>query len=125
MDTAIFVGFRHEGTIKGCTWHTNMEECTPRKEKVLDMIRSKDIDYAADIFAHIEWTPFEEMIGDGDGIYLINLFKRGVDGYEENIRRVLKFLYQDVRRNNNLINSQVSKLISKRDGQTMALLSDS
>ncbi|GLG01220.1 hypothetical protein Alches_12590 [Alicyclobacillus hesperidum subsp. aegles] len=125
MDTAIFVGFQHEGTIKGCTWHTNMEEYTPRKEKVLDMIRSKDIDYAADIFAHIEWTTFEEMIGDGDGIYLINLFKRGVDGYEENIRRVLKFLYQDVRRNNNLINSQVSKLISKRDGQTMALLSDS
>ncbi|GLV14709.1 hypothetical protein Heshes_23930 [Alicyclobacillus hesperidum] len=125
MDTAIFVGFRHEGTIKGFTWHTNMEDYTPRKKKVLDMIRSKDIDYAADIFAHIGWTPFEEMIGDGDGIFLINLFKRGVDGYEENIRRVLQFLYQDTRRNSKLINAEVARRVRKRDGQTIALLSDS
>ncbi|WP_284227808.1 hypothetical protein [Alicyclobacillus hesperidum] len=89
------------------------------------MIRSKDIDYAADIFAHIGWTPFEEMIGDGDGIFLINLFKRGVDGYEENIRRVLQFLYQDTRRNSKLINAEVARRVRKRDGQTIALLSDS
>lgn len=125
MDTAIFVGFRHEETIKGCTWHTNMKEYTPRKQKVLDMIQSKNIDYARGIFAHIEWKPFEKMIGDGDGIYLINLFKRGVDGYEENTRRVLKFLYQDVRRNRDLINAEVANRVSKRDGQTIAFLSDS
>lgn len=100
-----------------------MEEYTPRKEKVLDELQSKNIEYARYIFACIVWQPFEEMIGDG--IYLNNLFKCGVDGYEENIRRVLRFLYQYVRQNRDLLNAEVAKRVNKRMGKITALLPDS
>lgn len=121
-EISIFIGFRHEGTVIGCTWKPYENEYPERRSKVLDMIEHADIHYARDIYDHIEWTPFSGTIEIGDGIFLIDLFKRGVDGYVRSQREILKFLYK---KRPHRVQERLAERVKYRDGKTMILLEES
>ena len=73
MDTLLFGRFKDEGTIRGCSWRTKINQYTERKEKVLDMLQTTSIDHAKDMFEHIEWNLSDLRPRDTDRIHLINL----------------------------------------------------
>ncbi|QSO48355.1 hypothetical protein [Alicyclobacillus mengziensis] len=121
-ELSIFVGFRHEGKVIGSTWRPYEHEYPERRAKVLEMVEHSNIQLARDIYNHIEWKPFDGRIQIGDGIHLIDLFKRGVDGYVKNTREILKFLCKKHPRR---IEAEMAEKVQYLDGKVMIPLKES
>lgn len=119
---SIFVGFRYEGKVTGCTWKPYEHEFPERRAKVIELVGEIDIHFARDIYDHIIWTPFTGKIEIGDAVHLINLFKRGVEGYAENQRRILTFFNKKYPHK---IEEELAERVQYQDGKTMILLEES
>ncbi|WDL98870.1 hypothetical protein [Alicyclobacillus sp. ALC3] len=119
MNTTIFVGFRHQGMIKGCTWQRTLKQDTVGN-RVLDILGAVDVDYAKEIFECIEWNPRGESHREKDGTYLVKLLELGIEEYEETLRRTLKFLYRNIKGSD--IKRDLARYLRKRNGKTMARL---
>ncbi|WP_067625462.1 hypothetical protein [Alicyclobacillus acidiphilus] len=116
---SIFVGFRHDEKVIGSTWKPYEHEFPERRAKVLEMVEKVDVHFAREIYDHIEWTPFTGEIRVGDAIHLINLFKRGIEGYAENQREILKFLNKNYPHK---VEEDLAERVQYRDGKTMILI---
>ena len=121
-ELSIFVGFRHEEKVIGSTWRPYEHEYRERRAKVLEMVEHSNIQLARDIYDHIEWKPFDGRIQIGDGINLIDLFKRGVDGYVKNTKEILKYLCKGYPHR---VKTEMAEKVQYRDGKTVILLKES
>jgi hypothetical protein len=94
---SIFVGFRCQGQIHGCTYTMDSEEQFNNvNARFLNVFNSNDVASLRSIFDSIEWQPFNAEEDTESGVFLLSLLEKGVDGYRMTMRRTLKFLNQGV-----------------------------
>lgn len=92
---SIFVGFRCQGQIHGCTYTVDSEEqFSDINEKFRKVFNLNDIPSLRSIFDSIEWQPFNPEEDTESGVFLLKLLEKGVDGYRTSMRKTLKFLNQ-------------------------------
>jgi len=92
------------------------------EREFLDMVERSDISLARDISQHSESKPFSGGIVIGDRIHLIDLFKRGVEGYVGNTRETLQFLCKSY---HHRVKTELAERVQYRNGKTMILLEES
>ena len=92
MLATVFIGFRYEGTIRGCTAEISWDEYIGRRENVLDIIEHIPIDHARTIYEHIEWETGTNARDNVSGAMLTEVLVNGIESFTKNHQEVVTYL---------------------------------
>ncbi|QSO48645.1 hypothetical protein [Alicyclobacillus mengziensis] len=119
----VFIGFRYEGTIRGCTAEISWDEYIGRRENVLDIIEHTPVDHARTIFECIEWETGTNVRDKVGGSILTELLVNGIESFAKNHQEVVTFLGAELGESSPLLDNFRMR-VAQSHGQTVIRLVD-
>ncbi|MCF8564609.1 hypothetical protein LLE49_07600 [Alicyclobacillus tolerans] len=119
----LFIGFRYEGTIQGCTAEVSWDEYIERSENVLDIIEHIPVDHARTIFERIEWETGKNVGYNLSGAILKELLVNGIESFTKNHQEVVTFLGAELSGSYPLLD-QFRMRVGQSHGRTVVRLVD-